>query len=576
MQKTKSQKSALSKALATCRQAFIGVGVMSLVINLLFLTGPLFMLQIYDRVLTSRSVPTLVALGGLVLVLYLFMYVLDTVRSRMLTRVGHRLDAQLSGVAFSSAVVLPTIIGRRGENTEPVGDLNQFRQFLSGTGPVALFDLPWMPIYLALVFLFHPWLGIVGLIGATIIAGVAISNEFLSRAPASELARRAARRNSVVAAGRANSEAVVAMGMLGNLQRRWLEENRDYLKADGTASDRVNESRGIIRAVRYVLQSAVLGVGAYLAVAQEITPGVMIAASIITARALAPVEQAVSNWRGFITARQGAKRLESALSVLPDEPPETELPPPHERLDVIDFSVAPPGVPIPVVGNVNFSLTAGDGLGIIGPSGSGKSSLARGLIGVWQTVTGHVRLDGADLTQWDRDRLGASIGYLPQDIELFDGTVAQNIARFDPEASSEEVIAAARLANAHDMVTKLEKGYETRIGEGGAVLSGGQQQHVALARAVFRKPFFIVLDEPSSNLDMEGERALTKAVRTMRAAGSIVILIAHRPSAIAAVDKLLRLQTGQAADFGAKDDVLNRLSGEAKARASQLKVVADA
>ncbi len=412
VQQLKTKKSTLAKALATCRQAFVGIGILSLVINLLFLTGPLFMLQIYDRVLTSRSVPTLVALGGLVIVLYIFMWVLDTVRSRMLTRVGHRLDAQLSGAAFSSAVVLPTIAGRRGEKPEPVSDLNQLRQFLSGTGPVALFDLPWMPIYLILVFLFHPWLGIVGLLGAGIITTIAVVNEFLSRAPAANLARRTAHRNAIVAAGRANAEAVVAMGMLSNLQRRWLEDNRDYLQANETAADRVGESRALIRAIRYLLQSAVLGLGAYLAVIQEITPGVMIAASIITARALAPVEQAVANWRGFIAARQGAKRLESAIAIVPEEPPATELPPPHERLDVSAFSVAPPGTPAPVVRNVSFRLSAGDGLGIIGPSGSGKSSLARGLIGVWQTVTGHVRLDGAELSQWDRERLGRSISWL--------------------------------------------------------------------------------------------------------------------------------------------------------------------
>lgn len=573
MQQHNKKKSALSEALLTCRNALVGIGVMSLVINLLFLTGPLFMLQIYDRVLTSRSVPTLVALGGLVFVLYAFMWILDTLRSRMLVRTGHRLDAQLTGPAYSSAVLLPTIAGRRGEAIEPVSDLNQLQQFLSGNGPIALFDLPWMPIYLLLVFFFHPLLGIVGLIGAVIILAVALFNEFLSRQPTADLARRTARRNAVVSAGRTNAEVVVGMGMLGNLRRRWLEENRDFVHAHGVASDRTGGSRALIRAIRYLLQSAVLGVGAYLAINQEITPGVMIAASIITARALAPVEQAVANWRGFIAARQGARRLENAIAIIPDLSPATELPPPHQRLDVSTVSVAPPGTQVPVVRNISFSLSAGDGLGIIGPSGSGKSSLVRGLIGVWQTIGGHVRLDGADLFQWDRERLGQSIGYLPQDIELFDGTVAQNIARFDSNATSEELIAAARLANAHAMITRLEGGYETKVGENGAVLSGGQQQQVALARALFRTPFLVVLDEPSSNLDIEGERALTEAVRATRAAGSIVILIAHRPSAIAAVDKLLRMQNGQMVDFGTKEDVLNRLTGEAKARAAKLKVV---
>ncbi|PTW62651.1 PrtD family type I secretion system ABC transporter [Breoghania corrubedonensis] len=569
--------STLSGALSACRGAFFGVGAVSLVINLLMLTGPMFMLQVYDRVLASRSVPTLIVLAGLAGALYVFFGLLEDLRGRSLLRIGQRLDTQLSGASFAAAVNLPVALGRRGARLDPVRDLELVRQFLTGAGPAALFDLPWMPLYLAIVFLLHPYLGFLALGGATFIIALLVLNEATSRKPTQELAGLNGQKVTTLTSVRRNGEVVSAMGMLETLTNRWNAGNQRFLSRQQRASDRALMFASITKAFRFLLQSAVLGLGAWLVIRQEMSSGGMIAASIITSRALAPVEQAVAHWRGFVGARQARRRLDEVPRA-ETHTPETELPAPHRDLKVEALMVAAPGETTALIQGASFRLAAGDGLGVIGPSGSGKTSLLRALVGVWPTSRGAVRLDGSELNQWTRTALGASIGYLPQDVELFEGTIAENIARFEPEPASEAVLEAARLAGVHDLVAGMDKGYDTQIGEAGARLSAGQRQRIGLARALYRSPFLIALDEPNSNLDAEGDAALTQAIKAMREKGSIVIVVAHRPSALAAVDTVLLMKDGRQAAFGPKQEVLDQLQKaqtqpQPQAPAGSLKVV---
>lgn len=571
--KKNAARQVVSDALRACRSVLLGVGLVSLVINLLMLTGPLFMLQIYDRVLTSRSVPTLISLAGIVVALYGFYGLLEALRSRILTRIGARLDERLSAVTFESVVALPLLGGRRAERLEPMGDLDLVRQFLSGPGPSALFDMPWMPVYIAVVFVFHPVLGFVALGGALIMCVLIGLNELLTRNPLGEAARQSLARNAFVEGARTNAEAVVAMGMLEGLRARWLKANEQFLELQGKASDRVAMFSAAIKTFRFMLQSAILGVGAYLAIQEAITPGVMIAASIITARAVAPIEQAVGHWRSWMAARRGLRRLRQVLDGLPDTTPETELALPGKSLQVANLAVVAPGGTKPILQNINFGLEAGAAIGIIGPSGAGKSTLGRALLGVWPTAKGNILLDGADFDQWEPERLGRAIGYLPQDVQLLSGTVAENIARFSPEWKSDDVIKAAKLANSHELITGFPQGYDTQVGDGGAVLSGGQRQRVALARALYGEPFLVVLDEPNSNLDAEGEAALTQSLQDLRSNGCIVVVIAHRPSAISAVDTLLFLKDGQVGAIGPKDEVLAKVLSKDVRKRTGLKVV---
>ncbi|WP_417769040.1 type I secretion system permease/ATPase [Stappia sp.] len=556
--------SVVSEALRSLRAALAGTGGLSLLINLLMLTGPLFMLQVYDRVLASGSVPTLVVLGGLTAVLFVFFGLLEMLRGRILSRLGQRVDARLSAIAYRVSNRLPLVLGQRGEVVRPVQDLDALRHFLSGAGPSAIFDLPWMPVYLAIVYLFHPVLGYVAVAGALVICALIALNEAFSRGPAAEAAREGALRSAHVETGRRNAEAVRAMGMGEALQSRWEEANDRFLVKQRIATDRMTLFGSTIKAFRFLLQSTILGVGAWLAIGQEITPGVMIAASILTSRALAPVEQAVGHWRGFVTARQGLARLRQTLGDETLAEPRLTLPLPEKSLKLEQVFCAPVGLREPLVHGVSFALNAGDGLGIIGPSGSGKSTLARAIVGVVPAMRGAVRLDGAELSQWPDERIARFIGYLPQDIQLFEGTIAENIARFDTQARDEDVIEAAKLAQVHDMIVGLPDGYNMQIGGAGLTLSGGQRQRIALARALYRNPFLVVLDEPNSNLDAEGEAALTQAVAALRQKGSIVIVIAHRPSAIAAVDTILLLQEGRVVTLGPKAEVMKKIIAPAR------------
>jgi ATP-binding cassette subfamily C protein len=568
-------RSELGDALRVCRGAFIGVALMSCVINLLYLTGSIFMLEIYDRVLPSRSVPTLVGLIILAAGLYIAQGVLDLIRGRVLGRIGTALDEALNARVFQTVVRLPLLVGGRNEGLQPLRDLDNVRGFLGSMGPSAFFDLPWLPLYLAICFAFHVLIGVTALVGAIILISLTLVTEYMSRQPAREATALAARRNDLAASSRRNAEVLVAMGMSGRLTRRWTETNEKYLAGNQNASDVAGGLGAIAKVMRMMLQSAVLGVGAYLVIRQEATAGIIIAGSILSARALAPVDLAIAHWKSFVAARQSWRRLNALLQQIPVVPTPTLLQNPTSRLSVEGISIAAPGDQKVIVQDVSLVLTAGHGLGIIGPSGSGKSSLVRALVGVWQPFRGKVRLDGAALDQWSPDVLGQHIGYLPQDVELFAGTVAQNICRFDPDAKSEAIIMAAKEAGVHDMIIKMRDGYNTQVGEQGAALSAGQAQRVALARALYNDPFLIALDEPNSNLDTEGDEALTRAIRSARERGAVVVVVAHRPIGIEAVDQILVLKDGRMQAFGPKEQVLAQVLQPRVAAPAPIKIVSD-
>ena len=553
------RRSELGVALRACRDAFVGVGVMSCMINLLYLTGSIFMLEIYDRVIPSRSVPTLIGLVALAGGLYVAQGGLDLIRGRILGRVGTALDEAINARVFETIVRLPLMAGGRNEGLQPLRDLDNIRSFLGSMGPGAFFDLPWLPFYLAICFAFHWLLGVTALAGAVILVLLTFITELMSRQPARDAMTLAARRNDLAATSRRNAEVLVAMGMAGRLTKRWSEANENYLAGNQRASDVAGGLGAIAKVLRMMLQSAVLAVGAYLVIHQEATGGIIIAGSILSARALAPVDLAIAHWKGFVAARQSWHRLNRLLEQMPARNAPTLLQSPSKRLAVEGVSIVPPGDQRVIVQDVSFVAEAGAGVGVIGPSGSGKSSLIRALVGVWTPVRGKVRLDGAALDQWSSDVIGRHIGYLPQDVELFAGSIAQNISRFDPEALSDAIIAAAREAGVHEMIVKMREGYDTQIGEQGTALSAGQAQRVGLARALYGDPFLIVLDEPNSNLDTEGDEALTRAVRSARARGAIVVVVAHRPIGIEAVDQLLVLKDGRVQAFGPKEAVLGQV-----------------
>jgi PrtD family type I secretion system ABC transporter len=552
-------RSELGEALRSCRNAFIGVGIMSCMINILYLTGSIFMLEVYDRVIPSRSVPTLVGLVILCGGLYVAQGILDMLRSRILSRIGTSLDEALSGRVFDTIVRLPLLAGNRSDGMQPLRDLDAVRSFLGSMGPGAFFDLPWLPFYLVICFAFHWLIGVTALVGAIILVMLTLITEFMSRQPARDTLVLGARRNDLAASSRRNAEVLVAMGMSGRMNSRWSEANEKYPSGNQRASDVTGSLGAVAKVMRMMLQSAVLGVGAYLVIHQEATAGIIIAGSILSARALAPVDLAIAHWKGFVAARQSWARLNRLFETIPERSQQTLLQGPQKRLSIEAVSIVPPGDQRVIVQDVNFVLEAGMGLGVIGPSGSGKSSLVRALVGVWLPVRGKVRFDGAALDQWPPDVLGRYIGYLPQDVELFGGTVAQNICRFDPDAKSDAIISAAKEAGVHDMIIKMRDGYDTQIGEQGGALSAGQAQRVALARALYGNPFLIVLDEPNSNLDSEGDEALTRAVRGARERGAIVVVVAHRPVGIEAVDQLLVLKDGRMQAFGPKEQVLGQV-----------------
>ena len=556
-----SQSGSVRAALAACRTPLLLVALFSGIINILTLSGSFYMLQVFDRVLTSRSIPTLIGLSLLLLAALALQGMLDAVRIRMLARTGAIFDIRLSPLAFAAATQILPLSGARPEQTlQPTRDLDQIRVFLGSLGPTALFDLPWMPLFIAGCFILHPWLGYLAIAGGLTIVALTLIAEASSRSPVSALAVSGARRETLAETSRRNAESIAAMGLASGLRERWVAVNLEHVRNSLAVTDASGGIGALARVFRMILQSAVLGLGALLVIRGDMSSGAMIAATIMTSRALAPLEIAVAHWSGLTSARQAYWRLARMLATPgPADNERTALPTPSQDISVTEIFVAAPGRTMPILHGVSLRLISGAGLAIIGSSASGKSTLARALVGVWRPLKGEVRLDGAKVDQWDRNELGRHIGYLPQDIELFDGTIAENIARFDPAADHAAIVAAARDATAHEIILRLEHGYDTRLSGGGADLSGGQRQRIALARALYGAPFLVVLDEPNSNLDHDGDAALTAAIRGVRRRGGIVVVVTHRPAALAGLDQIAVMNEGRIKMIGPKEQVLRQV-----------------
>lgn len=551
-------KQRLGLILLHARKAMIATFVLSAVLNVLLLSGSLYMMMVYDMVLPSGSIPTLVGCAILVLIAYAFQGVLDYIRSRVLLHFSAAVDVDLS----SDVHKLMGIMARtqtQMDSLQPMRDLDQLRQFLAGPGPSALVDLPWMLFFIIILFLLHPYLGITVLIGGAILVFLTFLTERLTSEKNQKLMALAGARQMVADITRRHAESISALGMEGRVAARWRVTSGQFLAAQEKLNAIANSLSNLTKILRMVLQSGVLTVGALLVMDQQASGGVIFASSILSSRALAPVEAAIANWRGFVGARQGWARLKTLILAMPELPSADMLPPPDKLMEAEDVTLGPPGTDRLTVQGVKFGLRAGEGLAILGPSGCGKSTLVRALAGIWPLKSGAVRLDNADLTQWPPDTLGRYIGYLPQNVELITGTVAENIARFDPDAISEDVIKAAKLAGVHDLILHLPDGYNSQVGPDGRALSGGQRQRIGLARALYGDPFLIILDEPNSNLDAQGEEALASAIADVRARGAIVIAVAHRPSLLASVDLVLLMKEGKSIAFGPKEKLVGHL-----------------
>jgi ATP-binding cassette subfamily C protein len=541
------------------KPAFVAIAGFSGAINLLTLSGSLFMMQVYDRVLPSQSLATLQALVLLILVLYGFQTVLESVRSRLFARVGQQIDGDLAPLVFATNI-RRGMHGQASQQSAPFRDLEQIRNFLSGGGPSAIFDLPWLPIYLVLLFLLHPYLGLFGVAGAATLSVLAYVTDKATRPLQSRSSGLAAEAGQAAESARRSAETVGPLGMTRTLSSRWQGRHSDAGAAVLDASDVAGRFGGMTRMVRLSLQSLVLAMGAWLVIQGEASGGVMFASSILLGRALAPVELAIAHWRGFVGARQALGRLNDSLgATAAASEPGVALPPPSSTVIGEALSVAAPGARTPYVRGVRFELQAGDAMGVIGPSGSGKSTLARALVGAWPIIGGALRLDGSTLDQWSEEAAGRLIGYLPQQVDLFAGTIGENIARFDPDARSEDILKAAEHGGVDALIRSMPDGFDTQVGEGGGLLSAGQRQRIALARALYGDPFFVVLDEPNSALDSDGEMALIRAIQSVRARGGVAVIIAHRQSAIQSANKVLVLADGVQRAFGARDEVLKRV-----------------
>ncbi len=547
-----SPKSAFSNLSATIAFIFGLSGVL----NLLALTGALYMLQIYDRALTSQSVPTLLALSALAVGLYLCHGFLDVSRSQILVRLGSQFDFKLAPLAHKVTIDMPRYGFSLAEAKERGRDVDTIRQFLSSQGPHALFDLPWMPMYIAFVYFLHPWLGVLAICGAIVLASLALISEFLMRDRANTTHRSEIQRSNIAEGHARNSEVIRAMGFTERAVSRFRQANDVHLSQHTFTSDVTGSFGGTSKLLRMILQSAMLGLGAYFTIIGELTPGAIIAASVASARALAPIDMAIGQWKSIVGARRSYSRLRETLASIDNEDDILDLDPPASSFSFENVTIAAPGSGSVVLGDVSFAVDAGQAVGIIGPSGGGKSTLARGAVGVWPLVRGTVRIDGADIKQWNPTKLGQHIGYVPQDVALFDGTIAENICRLDPEPDGNKILVAARAAGVHELIVRLPDGYQTELGPQGVSLSAGQRQRVALARALYDEPFLIVLDEPNSNLDHDGDVALTEAIERIKARGAIAIVVAHRPSAIAACDLIGIIKDGRMAAFGPKDEII--------------------
>ncbi|WP_375665249.1 type I secretion system permease/ATPase [Stutzerimonas kunmingensis] len=546
-------------ALLVCKGGFISVGFFSLFINFLMLAPAFYMLQVYDRVIATGSHSTLLMLTLILTLLLVTMGGLEWVRSRIMVRLSTRLDLILGPRLYEASFKQALASGGMQASAQPLSDLTGLRQFITGNGLFAFFDAPWLPIYLAVMFLFHPWFGWFAVGCALVLVALAYLNEHLTNAALLEANKQNLTATAFTQKNLRNAEVVDSMGMLGMLRERWQAMNHQVLALQGVASDRGGSIAALSKTFRLLVQSLILGLGAYLAIEQEITPGLMIAGSILLGRALAPIDQMIGAWKGFSAARGQYARLDALLKQVAAEPERMSLPVPCGEVSAENLVVVPPGAQKPVLAGLNFHVAAGDAVGIIGPSASGKSTLARALLGIWPAAQGKVRLDGADVFAWNREELGQHVGYLPQDVELFEGSINENIARFGP-VDPVAVVEAARLAGVHELILKLPQGYDTVIGATGGGLSGGQRQRIGLARAVYRRPRLIVLDEPNSNLDDVGERALSEAIAKLRQAGCTLFVITHRTSVLNVLDKLMVLREGALAMFGPRDKVLAELN----------------
>lgn len=551
---SESANKTLNEAISACGGGFISVVIFSMVINLLMLTAPIYMLQVFDRVMASRSTDTLLLLTLIAGVAFLTYGALEALRGQVTVRVGNWLDRRLGATVLAGSISTTSKKGT-APSVQGLRDLGTIRGFLSSPGLFPILDAPWAPIFLAVIFMLHPMLGWIALGGAVILFSLAILNEITTREilAAANGASIGALRNAEAAAR--NADVVEAMGMLPNLVARWERQNSEALMLQAKASDRNGGLSAASKFIRFFLQVAIMGGGAWLVIEGEMTPGSMIAGSILMGRGLAPVEQAISSWRGASAAHEAYLRIRQQLADIPERGDTLELPDPTGALSVETLSYVHPGAAEPTLRGITFKLKEGETLGLIGPSASGKTTLARLLIGNTEPTVGHVRLDGVELSQWAPEEVGRHIGYLPQDVELFSGTISENIARMG-DGADEEIIAAAKLAGVHEMILRLPGGYETEIGEGGKALSGGERQRVALARAVYGNPQLVLLDEPNASLDRVGEEALIQAIDALRERGATTIIIAHRPNILNHVDKVLILQDGTVRDFGDRQEVL--------------------
>ncbi|NWB84114.1 type I secretion system permease/ATPase [Pseudomonas gingeri] len=552
----------LIRVLGDYKSVLFSVGCFTALINLLMLVPSIYMLQVYDRVLTSQNETTLVMLTLMVVGFFAFIGLLEVVRSFIVIRIGSALERRLNLRVYQAAFERNLLRGE-GHAGQSLGDLTQIRQFLTGPALFAFFDAPWFPIYLLVIFLFNPWLGVFASVGALLLIALACLNESMTKKPLSEASGYSQRSTQLATSHLHNAETIQAMGMLGALRRRWFQVHSRFLARQNRASDTGAVITSLSKMLRLCLQSLVLGLGALLVIKGEMTAGMMIAGSILMGRVLSPIDQLIAVWKQWSTAKLAYQRLDGLLREFPETEGQMSLPAPQGQVAFEQVSAGPPGKRVATLHQVSFSLAPGEVLGVLGASGSGKSTLARVLVGVWPTLGGTVRLDGADLHRWDRDDLGPHIGYLPQDIELFSGTIAENIARF-AEVDSAKVVEAARQAGVHELILRLPQGYDTLLGEDGSGLSGGQKQRVALARALYGGPRLVVLDEPNSNLDVVGETALTQAIALLKAGGSTVVLVTHRSTSLTQADKLLVLNEGRLQAFGSSADVLKALSAGAQ------------
>ncbi|GGY55444.1 alkaline protease secretion ATP-binding protein AprD [Bacterioplanes sanyensis] len=556
-QKDEQELTELQKALKACKSGFMSAWFLSLFINLLMLVPAVYMLQVYDRALGSRSVETLSMLTLVLVGLFVSLALLQVARSTILVRVGNQLDQSMNQKLFAS--MFKQSVNEPGkQSAQPISDMTSLRQFLTGQGLFAFFDGPWLPIYIAVLFMFHFWYGVFSIVAVLILVALAVANEKATKDLLADAGQKNVQSTQYATSAVRNAEVVAAMGMETGLRKKWLERHLSFLSSQSDASDRAAVLSNVSKTLRMLFQSLILGLGGYLAIIQEITPGMLIAGSILLGRALAPLDLLIGSWKGFASARQAYERLNKLFVAYPTQEPGMPLPPPEGQLSAESLFVIPPGAAAPALRGVNFAMDKGDMLAVVGPSAAGKSTLARALLGVWPLSNGKVRLDGADVHQWNKAELGPYIGYLPQDIELFDGTISENICRFG-EVDPQKVVEAAKLAGVHELILRLPQGYDTQITSSGGALSGGQRQRIGLARAVYGEPRLVVLDEPNSNLDDQGEAALLEALERLREQQVTVVLISHRKPILKLVNKMLVLSEGQVMMFDERDNVMRAL-----------------